>query len=106
MTDEYLCLTVLSQTNESEADFKRRLSGFWTHMVRNHPDDYERVYAEAVEFEQEGDRLSRRYLIESVVQKDLTAQLNAQKIDFTPIDEDDVYSKFEATPPEWFWIEH
>jgi len=23
-----------------------------------------------------------------------------------PIDRDELYSKYEATPPEWMWIEH
>jgi hypothetical protein len=106
MNDEYLSLTLLSLPGETEADFKRRLSGFWTHMLRNRPDDYEKVYAETAAFERHGEGLSRKYLIEAGVSDLLTRELRAQKLEFLPVDEDDVYSKYEATPPEWFWIEH
>jgi len=33
-------------------------------------------------------------------------ELTAASVDFVPVDEDDVYSKYEAAPPDWFWIEH
>jgi hypothetical protein len=106
MNDEYLSLTLLSQPSESENDFKRRLSVFWTHMLRNFEADYEKVYAEMVAFEPHGSELSRKYLIEAEVKQLLTAELQKQGMAFLPVDEDDVYSKYEATPPEWFWIEH
>ena len=46
MTPEYLCLTIRSQPDESEPNFKTRLSVFWTLMLRHHPEDFEKVYAE------------------------------------------------------------
>jgi hypothetical protein len=104
--NDYLCVTVLSKPGEGEADFKARLSTFWTHMLRTCKADFEKVYAETSAFEAHDDRLSRKYLIESDVTARLEGELRAQGMDFEPIDEDDVYSKYEATPPEWFWIEH
>ena len=41
--DEYLCLTVLSRPSEPDAEFKARLSAFWTTMLRTRPDDFEKV---------------------------------------------------------------
>jgi hypothetical protein len=104
--DEYLCVTVLSQPGESETDFKSRLSRFWTHMLRNHQDEFEQVYAETVEFEHAGDRVSRKYLIELPIASMLEEQMKAHDIEHEPIDLDDLYSKYEAVPPEWMWIEH
>ena len=104
--DEYLCLTVLSRPSEPDAEFKARLSAFWTTMLRTRPDDFEKVYAEAVAFERHADRASRRYLIEAGVAGVLEAELPAAGLDHAPLDADDLYSKYEAAPPEWFWIEH
>lgn len=105
--DEYLCITLLSKPSEAEAGFASRLSAFWTHMLRNHESDFEKIYAESSAFEKKDDaRLGRKYLIESDVATRLAAQLKSQSMEFEPIDDDEVYSKFEATPPEWFWIEH
>lgn len=104
--DEYLCLVVLSRPSEREGEFKSRLSAFWTKMLRERPDDFEKVYAEAVAFDRQTDRLSRRYLIEAGVADVLTAELPSAGLDHAPIDADDLYTKYEAAPPEWFWIEH
>jgi hypothetical protein len=104
--NEYLCLTLLSRPGEAEAEFKLRLSAFWTRMLREKPDDFEKVYAEAAAFEPQPDRLTRRYLIEAGVAEVLEAELAAAGLDHRPVDPDDLYSKYEAAPPEWFWIEH
>lgn len=106
VADDYLSLTVHSRPDESPGDFKTRLSAFWTLMLRNHPDDFEKVYAETVEFDRAGDRLTRQYLIEAEVAGFLEIQLRESGMEFEPIDADEVFSKFEATPPEWMWIEH
>src|SRR5260221_14656910 len=103
--DDYLCLTLLAQPGEPEAAFKARLSAFWTSMLREKPDKFEKVYAEAVAFEHHADRLGRRYLIESGVADPLQAALASAGIAHQPIDPDDLYSRYEAAPPEWFWIE-
>jgi len=104
--NDYLCLTVLSREGEAEPGFMRRLSEFWSAILRSQPDDFEKVYAEAVACEPHGDRLGRRYLVESVVAAKIAADAARGGFDHLPLDEDDAYSKYEAAPPEWFWIEH
>ena len=86
--------------------FNKRLIGFWSHMIRDRPDEYLQVYAETTRFEPAGDRLTRRYLVGIGAVEALEAELGAAAIDFDPIDMDDVYPKYEATPPEWFQIPH
>ncbi|OWK45006.1 hypothetical protein [Fimbriiglobus ruber] len=103
---EYVCVTLQSKPRESEAAFKARLASFWTHMLRAHPDDYEKVYAEATAFETAGGVVSRQYMVEVDGTAALTRELGGQGVDFLPIDEDDTYSKYEATSPDWFQIEH
>lgn len=106
MTPEYLCLTLRSRSDESEPDFKLRLSTFWTKMLRDHPLDFERVYAETVEFESCGAQLSRQYLIEASAVPLFEIELRSVGIEFDEVDPEEIYSKYEATPPEWMWIEH
>jgi hypothetical protein len=103
---DYLCLTVFSQPGESQADFSNRLSRFWTHMLRNFKTDFEKVYAETSQFETAGERLSRMYLFQEEVTDRLEAELQAAGIVYEPIDRDEVYSKYEAVPPEWMQVEH
>ena len=105
MTD-YLCVTVVGKSGESESEFKGRLSEFWTHMLRNRPDDYERVYSESKEFDTHGDRPTRQYIAEAGVMRLLTAELTVAGLDFLPVDEDEIYSKYEASSSDWFQIEH
>jgi hypothetical protein len=104
--DDYLCITLLSRPGEAEADFTARLSAFWTHMLRAHPADFEKVYAETSAFEARGKCLARKYLVEADAAPRVEGQLRAQGLDCEPIDAADLYSKYEAAPPEWFWIEH
>jgi hypothetical protein len=104
--DEYLCITVLSHPGEAEADFAARLSQFWTHMLRNHPNEFAKVYAETTAFEPHGDRVGRQYLVEEGVAGLLEREFAAAGLGHEPIDRDEVYSKYEATPPDWMWIEH
>ena len=104
--DEYLSVTLKSRANEREEDFKKRLIVFWSHMIRDRPDEYKDVYAETTHFEPSGDRLTRKYLVASSVAEVVEAELAAAGIDFDQIDFDDHYSKYEATAPEWFQIPH
>lgn len=106
MSDDYLCVTVRSRPGEGEPAFKSRLSEFWTHMLRQFPDEFEKVYAETSAFDADGDHCTRQYLVELSGIDVIKREMAAQKIDHQPIDRDDHYSKFEATPPEWIWIEH
>jgi hypothetical protein len=104
--DDYLCLTVLSKPGEAPSDFAGRLSQFWTHMLRNHPADFEKVYAETTAFGSEADRLSRQYLVRQEVADLLEREFAVADVAHEPVDRDDVYSKYEATRPDWMWIEH
>jgi hypothetical protein len=104
--NDYLCITVVSQPGESQADFSARLSRFWTHMLRNHPDDFEKVYAETTAFDADGDRVTRQYLVEEAVVELLEREFQTAGVGHKSIDRDDTYSKYEATPPDWMWIEH
>ena len=104
--DDYLCLSLLSWPGEPEAEFKARLSAFWTRMLRERPAEFEKVYAEAAAFDRQDAQLVRRYLVEADGIEALTGELTAAGMGFVPPDGDDVYSKYEAAPPEWFWIEH
>jgi hypothetical protein len=104
--DDYLCVTVVSEPGEGGADFAARLSQFWTHMLRNHKADFEKVYAEKTAFGTSGDCATRDYLVEAGVADLLEREFAAAGIGHAPIDRDDTYSKYEATPPEWMWIEH
>ncbi len=105
--DDYLCLTVLGRPGEGQDDFAERLSRFWSHMLRVHKDDFEKVYAETSEFESASDgRPTLMYLAEESVLPLLERELIAAGIDYAPVDADDRYSKYEAAPPEWRQIEH
>lgn len=104
--DDYLSLTLLSHPGEAEAAFKARLAAFWSKLLREKPDEFERVYAEQVASDRHGDRVGRKYLIVAGVEAVLVPELAAAGLDHQPVDPDDVYSKYEAAPPDWFWIEH
>ncbi|MBX9579353.1 MAG: hypothetical protein K2X87_03515 [Gemmataceae bacterium] len=104
--DEYLSMTLLSRPGEGEGAFKARLSGLWTAMFREKPAEFEKVYAEQVAFDRVGDRLGRKYLIEAAAVPAVEAAATAAGLEYQPVDRDDVYSKYEAAPPDWFWIEH
>jgi hypothetical protein len=104
--DDYACLTVLSQPGEGQADFAARLSRFWTHMLRNRKSDFEKVYAETTKFDDNGERLSRQYLARLEVIDILESEMRAAGIDFEPVNRDDIFSRYEATLPDWMQIEH
>jgi hypothetical protein len=103
---EYVCITLASKPGETAAAFQTRLYAFWTHVLRTKPDDYEMVYAEASRFETENDCVTRQYFVAADGIPKIVAELLAQGVDFQPIDANDLYSKYEATSPDWFQIEH
>ena len=104
--DEYICITVLSRAGEGQGEFAARLSRFWTQMLRQRKQDFEKVYAETTSFEECEAGWSRQYLAEVEVVDLLESELKAAGLDFEPIDRDEVFSKYEAVPPEWMQIEH
>jgi hypothetical protein len=104
--DEYVCITVLSRPGEAQGEFAARLSRFWTQMLRQRKPDFEKVYAETTVFEECEGGWSRQYLAELDVVDLLEAEMKAAGVAFEPIDRDELYSKYEAVPPEWMQIEH
>jgi len=104
--DEYLCLTLVANPGEPEPAFKTRLSEFWTGLCRGNPALFEKVYAETVAFEPHGGKPSRKYLVEATATPALVPALKTAGMAHLPVDPDELYSKYEAAPPEWFWIEH
>lgn len=106
MHDEYLCVTITARPSEAEPAFKSRISEFWSGLVRGKPDLYERVYAETTAFELHDGKLTRKYLVEADAADAVCAAMTLANMDFLPLDPDDLYTKYEAAPPEWFWIEH
>lgn len=104
--DEYLSLTVWSRAGESQKDFSSRLSQFWTHMLRQRKDDYDKVYAETTSYEEREGRWGRQYLVEEGVLEVLEQELAAAGLEHDPVDRDDVYSKYEAVRPDWMQIAH
>ncbi len=106
MDDEFACVTVTAAAGEPEAAFKSRLVAFWSHYLRSRPDDYERVYAEATAFETVAGRVTRQYMVEVAGVPTLTASLTEAGLAFDPVDMDDLYTRYEAAPPDWFQIEH
>ncbi len=103
---EYLCVQLKSKPGETESAFKSRLSTLWSYMLRNHEPEFEKVYAELSHFIPLGDRLGRQYLFEAEIADFLKAKLAEQNFEIDPVDKDEIYSKYEATPPEWFQLEH
>jgi hypothetical protein len=104
--DDYLCITVVSRPGEDKSEFAARLSQVWTHMLRNHKDDFQKVYAETTAYGTQGESVTRQYLVEADVVDLLEREFAAANVGHAPIDRDDTYSKFEAVPPDWMWIEH
>jgi hypothetical protein len=106
MEDEFLCITAVSNAGESQADFSGRLSQFWTHMLRDFPDVFERVYAETIEFEKEDDVFTRQYLCEEAAVDVVLEEMKRVGMAHKPVNRNDHWSKYEATPTEWWQIEH
>lgn len=104
--DEYVCVTVRSRPGEPADEFNKRLIAFWSDMLRGRKDEYDRVYAETTKFAPAGDRLTRQYMVGAEVADIVVGELTAAGIDHDAVDPDDVYSKYEATPPDWFQIPH
>ena len=106
METEYLCLTIVARYGESEPAFKTRISEFWSGIVRGNPDLFEKVYAETSAFEIHDKKPSRKYLVEAIAAGEVVQTMTAVGMDCLPLDSDDLYTKYEAAPPDWFWIEH
>lgn len=104
--DEFLCLTLLGTAGESEPVFKARLTAFWTTLLRGRPDVYDAVFAEARAFGSEAGRVSRAYMIEATAAPTVREAASAAGVDSLELDEDDVYTKYEASGSDWFQLAH
>lgn len=104
--DEYACLRFSSRPGESEGEFSKRLTGFWSHFLRTYPDEYMQVYAESARFEPAGDRVIRQYFVGLGALDILEPELATAGIEHEPVDRDELFSRFEAVAPEWFQIPH
>lgn len=104
--DEYLCLTLLGNAGEAEPAFKTRLTAFWTLLLRAQPDVYDAVFAEAKAFGSEAGRVSRAYMIEASAAPAVREAATAAGVAATELDEDDVYTKYEASGSDWFQLAH
>ncbi|MEZ6139384.1 MAG: hypothetical protein R3B84_02325 [Zavarzinella sp.] len=103
---EYLLLTIQGAPDEAEAAFRRRLIELWTLMLRNYPEIYESVFAEASEFEIDTGVLSRSYMVEVGAATEIIGIIQQTGLHVQPIDMDDLYSPQEITGSEWFQIPH
>jgi antirestriction protein len=104
--DEYCCVTVKSHPTEGRESFNRRLIAFWSRMLREHKDTYVRVYAESSVLGSQGERVTRQYLVGRDVVATIERNMGEDGIEHDPIDANEVYSRFEATSPDWFQIPH
>src|SRR5262245_7917859 len=104
--EEYVCITVLSRPGEGQGEFAARLIQVWTRMLRQRKEDFEKVYAETTEFEDAGGCWSRQYLVRIDAVGIVEDELRAGDIAHEPIADDELFSKYEAVPPEWMQIEH
>jgi len=104
--DDFVCVTLTANPKETEAAFKSRLVSFWSHFLRTRPEEYEAVYSEATEFETEKGLLVRKYMVKPMGIPILTLELSTLGLAFLPIDDDDRYSKAEASASDWFQLDH
>ena len=104
--DEYARIVLISRENEPSENFNRRLIALWSYMLRAHPGQYEKVYAESAAIDEVGTRLHREYLVAAEILAEIEKALAIHEMAYEPIDADDLYSKFEAAPPNWFLVPH
>lgn len=104
--EEFQALTAVGQPGETEASFSSRLSSFWTGVLRNNLELFEKIYAETTEFEQEKGCPTRKYAVEPDGVTTLLEVAKSNEIAFLPPDPDETYTRHEAVAPEWWQIEH
>lgn len=103
---EYILVTVCSKKQENSNTFSQRLSLFWTQLLRQSPEEFEKVYAECTEFETHTDIMGRKYAILPELADLLKTKLLNDGFEVLNIDTEDFYSPYEITSPEWMQIEH
>ena len=104
--DDYLGISLQSSEAESETAFSLRLSVFWTEILRKYPIQFEGVFAESAKFEKRNDKIIRHYLVNKTVIDFISKKLEEASISYLEIDRENYFSKYEATSPDWWQIEH
>ena len=104
--EEYQGVSIFGQKGEQEATFSNRLSTFWTQVLRQFPELFEKVYAETTEFEDHQGCPLRKYAVEPDGVAPLLQLIQDNALGYLPPDPDDTYSRHEAVAPEWWQIEH
>lgn len=104
--EEFVAVEVLGKVGETEATFGQRLTAFWSEILREIPEEFEKVYAETIVFENEGDKPLRRYAIEADGVDIFVDKIRQGGFEVTPPSDDDVYTKYELPATEWWQIEH
>ncbi|NBR05269.1 MAG: hypothetical protein EBT92_05810 [Planctomycetes bacterium] len=75
-------------------------------MLRQSPEEFEKVYAESSEFENQAGVLKRKYAILPELTEFLKNKFLSERLNVLDIDIDDFYSPYELTAPDWMQIEH
>ncbi len=104
--EEFVSVEVLGKSGESETAFGQRLTLFWSEILREIPEDFERVYAETIVFEKVGSKPLRRYAIETEAVDLFVGKIRQGGFEVTAPTDDDVYTKYELPATEWWQIEH
>jgi hypothetical protein len=104
--EDFVSVAVLAKSDEPADAFNKRLIAFWSNFLRTFPEQYKRVYAESVRLEAIASTWIRKYLVGVDAADILARELAIAGLAHEPIDAEDVYSKYEAAPPEWFLIPH
>jgi hypothetical protein len=104
--EEFQGITLKGKNGEMAPAFSGRLSVFWTLVLRQVPELFEKVYAETTEFEDHQGCPTRKYAVEPDGVAPLLQLVQANGLEFLPPDPDDTYTRHEAVAPEWWQIEH
>lgn len=104
--EEYQGITLKGKNGEPTPAFSGRLSVFWTQVLRQVPDLFEKVYAETTEFEDHNGSPTRKYAVEPDGVVQLLQLVKTNGLEYLTPDPDDTYTRHEAVAPEWWQIEH
>jgi hypothetical protein len=103
---EFVAVEVLGTNGEVEAHFGQRLTAFWSEILREIPDEFEKVYAETILFETVRGKPSRCYAIESDAVDLFVGKLRQAGFEVPSPSDEDIYTKYELPATEWWQIEH
>lgn len=96
--NELLCVHVLSNAGENDADFFARLDDFWDLA---HYSLAKAIYAAATRLEDVENKRARSYLVQRDKALAIEQELNKAGFDVLPVDTNSIFAHYEAVPPEW-----